>query len=412
MNLLRLSFSYIRRRKLNTFLNVLILALGIATIVVLLLFKQQFEENLTRNAEGIDAVVGAKGSPLQLILSSIYHLDVPTGNIPVKEASKLIKSRAVKNAIPLSLGDSYRGFRIVGTVPAYLDLYRAEFQEGKIWSHSLEVVVGSEAAIAQKISLGDNLVSTHGFDEAGDAHGDHGMSVVGILKPTGTVLDRLVVSDLHTIWDMHAKGGHEESHEHESVAAVKGPFRFSPEDSAQQVTSLLIQYSSPMAAVMFPRFVNGTTTLQAAAPAIETARLFSLLGVGVNALRAFGAILMLVAALGIFIALYNALKERRYDLAMMRTLGASSGKLLTHVLLEGLLLTGMGIIVGLGIGHLAAEFLGNSFAEARQMDLTGWRWLSEEWLVIAVALGIGIVAAIIPALQAYRTDIAQTLQRK
>lgn len=413
MNLLKLSLSYIKRRKLNTLLNVLILALGIATIVVLLLFKQQFEENLTKNSKGISAVVGAKGSPLQLILSSIYHMDVPTGNIPVKEAQKLIDNRAVKRAIPLSLGDSYSGFRIVGTIPDYLELYEAEYSEGEMWDHSLEVVIGAEVAATHNISLGDELVSTHGFDEGGEAHGDHGMKVVGILKPSGSVIDRLVISDLHTIWDMHAKGESHDDHAHEEKAAPRpgGKFRFAEEDANQQITSLLVEYSSPMAAVMFPRFVNGTTTMQAAAPAVETARLFSLLGVGLNALRAFGFILMLVAALGIFIALYNALKDRRYDLAMMRTLGASPGKLLMHVLLEGLVLTGLGIIAGLLIGHVATEWLGGAFSEARQMNLTGWKWLGEEWLVIGATLVIGVIASLIPAIQAYKTDIAKTLQK-
>jgi len=413
MNLLKLSLSYIKRRKLNTLLNVLILALGIATIVVLLLFKQQFEENLTKNSKGINAVVGAKGSPLQLILSSIYHMDVPTGNIPVKEAQKLIDNRAVKRAIPLSLGDNYRGYRIVGTIPDYLELYEAEFSEGELWDKSLEVVIGSEVAETHSLSLGDKLVSTHGFDGDGEAHGDHAMKVVGILKQNGSVLDRLVLSDLHTIWDVHGAGGSHEDHVHEEKEAPRpgGKFRFAEEDAAKQITSLLVEYSSPMAAVMFPRFVNGTTTMQAAAPAVETARLFSLLGVGLDALRAFGFILMLVAALGIFIALYNALKDRRYDLAMMRTLGASPGKLLMHVLLEGLVLTGMGILAGLLIGHIATEWLGGAFSEARQMNLTGWKWLSEEWLVIGVTLIIGIVASLIPALQAYKTDIAKTLQK-
>ncbi|MEL6821155.1 MAG: FtsX-like permease family protein [Calditrichota bacterium] len=413
MNLLKLSLSYIKRRKLNTVLNVLILALGIATIVVLLLFKQQFEENLTKNSKGINAVVGAKGSPLQLILSSIYHMDVPTGNIPVKEVQKLIDNRAVKRAIPLSLGDNYRGYRIVGTIPDYLELYKAEFSKGEIWNQSLEVVIGAEVAETHNLSLGDKLVSVHGFDGDGEAHGDHAMTVVGILKPNGSVLDRLVLSDLHTIWDVHGAGGSHDDHAHEenAVSPPGGKFRFAEEDAAKQITSLLVEYSSPMAAVMFPRFVNGTTTMQAAAPAVETARLFSLLGVGLDALRAFGFILMLVAALGIFIALYNALKDRRYDLAMMRTLGASPGKLLMHVLLEGLILTGMGIIAGLLIGHISTEWLGGAFSEARQMNLTGWKWLSEEWLVIGVTLAIGVVASLIPAVQAYKTDIAKTLQK-
>ncbi|NBC87308.1 MAG: ABC transporter permease, partial [Bacteroidetes bacterium] len=138
MNLLKLSASYLRQRPFSTLLNVLILALGIATIVVLLLVSDRVEQNLTRNADGIDLVVGAKGSPLQLILSSVYHIDAPTGNISVAEAEGLMENRAVAEAMPLALGDSYRGFRIVGATHAYAEHYGGEVARGRFWSGTME----------------------------------------------------------------------------------------------------------------------------------------------------------------------------------------------------------------------------------------------------------------------------------
>ena len=421
ISLLKLSLSYIRRRKLNTFLNVLLLALGIATIVVLLLFSRQFEDSLTRNARGIDMVVGAKGSPLQLILSSIYHLDVPTGNISLREASRLLPNRAIRQAIPLALGDSYRGYRIVGTTPAYPTLYAAELAAGSLWQRPLEAVAGAAVAAELGLRPGVTIVSDHGFSSQGDHHGDHPLTISGILAPSGTVLDRLILTGIPTIWKVHEEGGSEagSDHDHEPVgdAAValtlpKTDFHYAPADSGRDITSLLIRYSAPMAAATLPRLINARTPFQSASPAFETARLYNLLGVGVEALQAFGIILIVTAALSIFIALYNALKERRYDLAMMRSLGASRAKLGWHVMLEGLLLSLGGALGGLLLGHLAVEMLGSWLSEARQINLSGTVWLAEEVWLLLLAAGIGIISALLPAIQAYRSDISGILAER
>jgi putative ABC transport system permease protein len=162
---------------------------------------------------------------------------------------------------------------------------------------------------------------------------------------------------------------------------------------------------------MFPRFVNAQTPLMAASPANEITRLFSLLGVGLGALRAFAGVLIVAAALGLFVALYTALQERRYDLAMMRTLGASRGMLFGHVLLEGVLFALAGLALGLALGHAATGLLGAAFGEAQQVALTGWTWVPAEAWLVALALGVGLLAALVPALQAYRTDLATTLAR-
>jgi len=182
-----------------------------------------------------------------------------------------------------------------------------------------------------------------------------------------------------------------------------------PQESQRDYTSVLIQYNSPIAAAMFPRFVNSQTNLQAASPALETARLLTLLGVGLDAIRNFAYLLILASTLGVFIALWNALQDRKYDLAVMRSLGASRLKLVAHVLLESLIMVSLGLLLGLVLGHIATELLGQSLEQARQMSLTGWTWTPEEGQLILLALGVGLVAAIIPAILAYRTDLARTL---
>ena len=155
--------------------------------------------------------------------------------------------------------------------------------------------------------------------------------------------------------------------------------------------------------------VNQESALQAASPAFETARLLSLVGVGVDTLRGVGLLLIATAGLSLFIALSNAMQERRYDLAVMRTLGASRRQLFTQPLLEGLLLAGAGALLGILLGHAVAEAVGRLLPEGRSMGLSGLSWLPEELDVLGMALLVGVVAALLPAIQAYRTDIAAVL---
>ena len=402
MNLATISFAYLKARSLNTLLNILLLALGVATIVLLLLATTQLDSRMRRDAQGIDLVVGAKGSPMQVILSSIYHLDVPTGNIPYKQALEISKHRAVKKAIPLALGDAYKGARIVGTTPDYLAHYEAKFASGKRWEKPLEVVIGAEVAQRTGLTLGAKFHGSHGLGDKGEAHEEHPYVVVGILERAGTVLDRLVICSVESVWAMHAS--------HLDIKDISDIANAMKEED-KEYTALLIQYASPIAAAILPRYINNNSAMQAASPAYETARLFSIIGVGVDVLRGFALVLVFSAGLSVFIALYNALNERRYDLAVMRTLGARPTTLMLLLLFEGLSLALIGGVLGIALGHLLAEFLGHALRAAQQVSVTGWTWVPGEWWVLALAAGVGVIAALIPAWRAYRTDIAGTLAR-
>jgi len=458
MNIFKLTLSYIRQNKLGTALNVLLLGLGMATIVVLLLFSKQLDDNLQSNVQGIDLVVGAKGSPLQLILSSVFHIDTPPGNIPVREARELSMHPMVAETIPLALGDSYEAYRIVGSTPALLDHYGVTVVQGENWGSTYEVVVGSQVAEAEGINIGDTIISAHGIG-GGDAHGDHPLEVVGILSAAGSVVDRLVITSVETVWATHgmhsddedhhddheeedAHDHDEDSHDHDEDSHDHDEDSHDHDEDAHdhdesgdehqgedahgddaqneaeaaldvdlEYTSLLVKYKTPIAAATLPRFINKETSMQAAAPVFQTARLLSLLGTGIDAFRVFAYVLILAAALGVFIALYNAMKERAYDLAIMRTMGASQGFLLNQVILEGVLLALLGTLFGLILGHGAAELLGMFFGESRGLAISGFFFSPDELWLVALAVVIGVIASVLPAIQAYRTDIARTLSQ-
>ena len=429
MNLLTLSWKYLTFRPLSTGLNAILLAFGLAIITVLLLVQHQFEQKMTRDAAGIDLVVGAKGSPLQLILSSVYHIDFPTGNIKMEEAQRISRSRLVKKVIPLAMGDNVQGLRILGTNHDYLDLYGVKFAAGKAWEKPFEVTLGAESAKILGLKLGDSFSGSHGISVGSHDHDQHAFTVTGILAPSGKVVDRLVLTSIESVWYTHDEEGGAESiasevdeetsltveeapdlgmDPHLQAVAARG---FPVTDQDREVTTLLVRYRNPMAAIQLPRMINSGTSMQAASPAFEMSRLFELLGVGISLLQGLAIALVVIAGLSIFIALYNSLKERKYDLAILRTLGASRGQLVGLVFLEGISLTTLGALLGIGFGH---GFLALVVALTTQEVVSlvdPWIFLPEEGLIFGYALAVGIVASLIPAWSAYQTSIAKQLTK-
>ncbi len=393
MNIITLSLANLRFNRINSLFNILILALGIATIITLLHVGEQLEKRLQYDLQGIDLVVGAKGSPLQLILSSVFHLDIPTGNIPLREAEIIRNNPLVKKAIPVSLGDSYHGFHIVGTNNDYIAHYHAAFAEGSPWNAPMEAVLGSDVAKESGLSLGNEFAGSHGLTGGGEVHADFPYRVVGILQPTHTVLDRLVLTDTASVWNIH---------EHDPDEAPP------PE---REITALLITYKSPLAAVTMPRMVNKTSSLQAASPAFEVARLVKMLGMGSDVISLFGGVLITIAAIGFFITLFGIIHERRYDIALMRTLGATRRVIVGFVLMEGIVLGIAGTIVGALLAHGMIFALSSYIQQSKHIYIPAFSFSSEEITVMLAALGLSIVSAIIPAILAYRLNVAQLLSK-
>jgi len=399
MNVFSISWNSLKASKLTAFLNILLISFGTGILSILLLASYQVEQKLENNARDIDLVVGAKGSPLQLILSSIFYIDFPTGNIPLKDAELLASNRMVRRAVPLALGDNYNGFRIVGTDTNFIGLYKLKLSGGKFWKEDFEVTIGSNVAEKQKLNVGDEIYGAHGLASSDDTHGNNVYLVSGILEPQGNVTDNLVLTNISSVWKMH-----EEKH------LVSNSSEIQPDLQEKEITSLLIQYNSPTSIVMFPMMVNKSTNMQAASPAKETARLFSLIGVGVDTLKWFAILIMSISAISVFIGLYNSLKERKYDLAIMRTMGASRFKLFLIVLLEGIILTTIGSLAGMLLAHLGLHLIAQ-YQDSTQAKLSGTVFLRAELSILIVGLGIGMIASLIPAIQAYRSDISKILSK-
>ena len=455
MTWLRLAVANLGLSPLTSAVNVLLMALGTASIVLLLLAGYQLSETMSRDARGVDAVLGSTGSPIQLVLSAVYHADVPPGNIRLEAAKRWAEDPRVEAAIPLSLGDSYRGYRIVGTTTEYAELYGAGLATGRFWDAALEAVAGSSAAQSAGLAVGSSFAGAHGLEEGGHGHESHPYRVVGVLEPTGTVVDRLILTSLQSVWELHSNEAshaqhhragdeheedqghagdrdrsrehdHDDAHDHEHGHDEEHDHRRDHDDSHdhdehdhaaghdepdpdREITAMLLRYNSPMAAMTLPREVNADGVLQAAAPAMEVSRILQLIGIGLDGLSAFSWVLILTAALSVFAALYGSLRARRGDLAILRCLGATRWELLIALLLEGLLLSVLGVSLGFLAGHGAMELLGGWLESTRGVTLTGWTWIPAQTLLLFGLFGVGAIAAAIPAVQAYRTDVARTL---
>ena len=423
MSVLKLAWKNIVSNPLNLLLSIILFGLGIGLISFLMLLNTQLSENFEKNLADIDLVIGDKGSPLQMILCSMYHIDNPTGNITVDEAKAFLNPGhpLLDLSVPLSLGDSYKRHRIVGTNDGILELYNGQLDEGNLWAKDLEVTIGAGVARATGLKIGDSFKSSHGFEDDEDLAHDHSaFKVVGTLKPSGSVIDQLILTNPSTVWAVHDHGAQShDDHDHEGHdhAHHSPPARSNEEllqHPTKDITSLLIRYKdrTNYRTLSLPRAINENTDMQAASPPYEINKLYSLIGVGTDAIRWLAILIALVSAISIFISLYKSMKERKYELSLIRVMGGSRATLFMLIVIEGIILAIIGYVVGMIISHGGMEVMSKFLQSSYRYDFTGWRMITgDTWLFLGSIL-LGIVAALIPAYQASYTDIHRTLSEK
>ncbi len=441
--MLKLAWKNTIHNPLNLLIGLLLFALGVGLISYLLLINTQLKEKFESNLAGIDLVIGAKGSPLQLILCNMYHVDNPTGNIKIEDAKAFLNPRhpLVKKAVPLSLGDNYLGYRIVGTTYDILSLYNAQMESGKLYQSDLEVTIGKQVADVTGLKIGDTFKSSHGLVDDEDLAHDHAaFKVVGILQATGSVIDQLILTNTSSVWAVHdhdheedhkhdehdhSSHNHEDGHDHEGHNHEghdhHGHHDHIHDNSTadllnhldKEITAILIQYKSKtnFQALSLPRNINENTNLQAASPAYEINKLRDMIGIGTEGIRMIALLIALVSAISIFISLFRAMKERKYELALLRVLGGSRVKLFVLIILEGIILTLLGWMLGTVLAHIGVEVTAKYLMEDFRYNFSGWTFLKSEWIIFGAALMIGFIAAVIPAFQASNTDINKTLTK-
>lgn len=380
----------LRAKPLQTALSLALLAFGVGMVSLMLLMEKQVNDAFERNIKDIDLVLGAKGSPLQLILANVYHIDAPTGNILQSEAEKVLKHPYIASGIPLAYGDNHEGYRIVGTEHSYVAHYGVILREGKLWEAPFEVTLGARVADQLNMGLGDTFFSAHGLTDQTDVHTDKTFTVVGILEPSGSVVDQLILTPMESIWNVHA-------HEDEVV-----------DPATREITAMLLKKRNPLAVLTIPNVLR-ETNMQVALPAIEVNRMTQQFGLGTSALRAIAMLIMTLSFASIFISVLDNIRARRHELALMRTMGGTPATLYQLLLLEGGLLSVAGTLLGLALSRVGMAVLGQVVENQFHYDLDAFTVLPTEGLLVAAAVGVGLLASAIPARSSLRLDISQTL---
>ncbi|WPR76748.1 ABC transporter permease [Algoriphagus sp. NG3] len=435
MNIFILSIKNIMSKPLSTGLSLVLLALGVGLISLILHIDRHLQSQMNNNIRGIDMVVGAKGSPLQLILSAVFQIDVPTGNIKLSEANTLKKNRLIKYGIPLSYGDSYETFRIVGTNQEYPELYSMQLAEGSLWTKSLDVTIGATVAEKTGMKVGDTFLGSHGLSEGGHVHEDQFYTVTGIFQSSGSVIDQLILTGLESVWDIHddhsSHAADDNDHESDNPEpSATGEIKTSQEDDHdhdhdhedghehhdhvvpeedREITAMLIKFRSPMGMVQLPRMVNENTNMQAALPNYELLKLFSLMGIATTTLSMVAFVVILVSGISVFISLYLSLKDRIYEMALLRTYGASRQQLLGMIFQEGLLIAFSGFVLGLLLSRIGLLVISYLLESDYRFGFTDPMFIIEEGYLLIITLVIGFLAALIPAIHVFKINLSKSL---
>ena len=402
MNIWSISIQNIKSKPLYTFLSVFIASLSIALLLGTQQLKRSFENQIENNLGKIDVVVGAKGRPLQLVLASVLHLDNPTGNISYKEALKIIKNPLIKSAIPISYGDNYKGYRIVGTTHEYTVIYNAELQKGHRVENAMEVILGNSVAQKLNLKIGDTLLSAHGLVENSIEEHDAVLTVVGILKPTQKVIDRLILTNLQSVWDVnnHERKENHEGHDYHDIQDEK------------EITSLLIRFKSPRGLLTFPRRINERTNMQAALPKYELHKLYEYTSVGFKTISLIAYLILVISCITLFISLYKMVKERAFDLAILRTYGASNFQLIKMVFYEGFIVVFSSFLLGfllLKIGLRFALYFMKSNNQQNILTALSFQDVLQIAMLILIMVIISVSFAIYPII---KMDVSKILSNE
>ena len=389
--IVRLVTRFLVARPWQFALTVALCALGMASAVGIIWMQATLEAHARRQAEGIDIVVGAKGSALQNVLAAVYYVDVPNGNIRLDEVAALRANPMVAQAIAVAMGDSVAGARIVGAGNDFLEFYGAQLTEGALPAAPMEAVVGSALAARARLRVGDSFIGAHGMS-SGDAAAEHDGNpyrVVGILKASGRVIDQIAVTPIESVWLVHE--GHAAGSEREATFA-------------------LVQTRGPLGVATLPRMINSTTRLQAAVPALESARLLTSFDWVAIIIKAFAVVLIAAAMASLLGALMQALARREPEMAVLRAMGANRWQLAVLVLAEAVALVLLASLVAAVLLAVGAWLLSHGVLPGLAVDpMVG----SGYWgIALIAALCLAVIATIPVLWRSVSIDVAAQLSSR
>lgn len=413
----KLTLKSVLNRKLATGLTVFSIALSISLFLSIQQLREGVRENFSNTISQTDLIVGAKGGTLQLLLYSVFHMGSATQNIGYRVYEKLKSNRAVEWTIPISLGDSHRGFRVVGTDENFYKYYRfrkthaIEFSSGSQPIDLFDVAIGSDVARELNYKLGDSIVLSHGISEGASifSHGDKPFRVSGILKPTHTAVDRALYVSLEAIEAIHIDW--KDGVPPDDQEAIKPDTIRNQKIVIGQITSFLMRAKSRIDVLRIQREINEEKSepMMAVIPGVALAELWRGISYAEGALQAVSAMVILVGLLGMLVSIYTSLNERRREMAILRSIGATKSKIVGFLVLESAFLSVVGVIVGIILTYGFLFFLAPLLESSFGIFIEPKMLTSEDFIFLGAVLGLGLALGLIPALKAYRNSLADGL---
>lgn len=415
MMLLRLALASAWNRRYTLVLVLLSVALAVTLLLGVERLRHAARQAFSQSVSGTDLVIGARTSPVQLVLYSVFRLGEATNNMKWSSYESIAKSPLVAWSVPFSLGDSHRGFPVLGTTSAYFEHFRygakrpLVLREGKPFSTVFEAVLGAEVAARLAYRVGDRITLSHGSGEEGLAeHADKPFVVVGILEPTGTPVDRTVHVSLSSIEAIHL----------DWVAGAPIPGVNIPADQVskfdlnpQSITAMLVGLKNRAAVFRVQRQVNesGDEALLAVLPGVALDELWQLVGFVEKSLFAVAALVVAVGLAGLVAVILASLNERRRELAILRSVGATLAQILGLLLIEGVLLTLCGAIAGFAVLSALSVGLTPLIESRLGLSLPLALPSQQEIYLLGLIVLTGALSSLIPGAQAYRLALADGL---
>lgn len=416
MRIVTLAWHSLRQRRLAAVLTVLTIGLSVWLLLGVERLREDARNSFASTVSGTDLIVGARSGPVNLLLYSVFHLGDATNNVSWQSYREIANLPEVSWTVPLSLGDSHRGFRVVGTTGEFFQYYRygddhpLSFAQGHTFGDLYDAVIGAQVARQLGYRVGQPLVIAHGFGGTREMlHADKPFRVAGVLEATGTPVDASVLVSLQAIEAIHVDWQSGIRLPGQEVSAERARRM---DLTPKSITAFLVGLRSRLSSFAVQRAVNEYTDepLQAILPGVALSQLWSLVGTAEAALRAVSAMVVLVGLGGMLTALLTTLDERRREMAILRAVGAPVRTVFRLLLLEAGLLAAAGVVLGVLLMYLTLLVLHGYLASRWGLNLSlGWP-RGEEWLLMASVLLAGLCAGCVPAWIAYRRSLADGLR--
>ena len=405
-------------RKLKNFLTIFAIMISVMLIICIQNISSQLSSNVIENISEYDLIVGRAGSSTDLVMTSVFYYGVPNGNIDISYLESLENNKYVQKAVPIGMGDTYRGYKIIGTIPLFFENEHYVLNEGDIIASEGEVVLGSTVAKKSGLKIGDKFKSQHGLvegqeGESGHHDEDFEYTVVGILKPTNTPNDTVLFTTIETLWHAHgiyAEG--EEHHEEEEETSLTGHSTVSTkeEENTALLTAVLIRSRGLAEQNLLYQELKKDEKIQAIIPTDTLRSLLNSLNIGEVVITLIASVSVVLSIIMLFITMLTSSIERRKDISILRALGANRSTVFLIIIIEILIIAVIGILLGFVLSHILIGCVGSYVVTQYGININGWIINSKEIWVMLITVLLSLLAGIIPAVMVYKTDATRYLK--